>query len=100
MNIKFYTQKTVQKGKGLTSEEAVYARLKEILANKNSAYHKHLKEGRLQVHKISGSYEARWDLVVITPLEPGGNAVCGNCNVSFFNLGDDYLCDICRELTG
>lgn len=98
-SVKFYTQRTVNGGKGLDSIQEVIARLKKMTTNKKSAYYKHLQAGRVQVHFISGSYTPKWDIVVLYEHDPEGLSSCGNCSESYLDLDNDYLCDTCRSLT-
>jgi hypothetical protein len=96
MSVKFYEQRTVQKGKGLPSMERVTKRLLEIKNNKQSAYHKPFLAGQIQVHQVMGSTRPRWDIIQVRPVTPPGSAICGECSEQYFNLNDDYLCEECR----
>jgi hypothetical protein len=98
MDVPFYKQRTVTKGKGIGSIKGVQARLREIYKNPKSTYHTALLEGRLHVHEIKNSRYPRWDIIEVTPVtNVPGTATCGECTKPFFSFDDDYLCSNCRE---
>lgn len=99
-NVKWYKATTVQKGRNLSSPAAVRKRLIEIQGNKKSVYNKALKEGKIQVLWHHQKHTKRYDLQVLEEIDaPEGQQICGECLISYFSIGDDYLCPKCRELT-
>lgn len=99
--MKWYKVKTVQKGRQLPDEKAVMNRLRQILDNPKSAYHKDLAEGRIQVqqsrHRRYTATKVEYDLVVMEEIEPEGLDTCAQCLKKFFAIEPDYLCEECRS---
>lgn len=99
--MRWQTVKSIKSGKALWDVEAVKKRLREIEDRPKSKYFKYLKAGYVEVHYDPGRQSrGRYDIVVSMPLEPHGMIECGNCEMRYFPLQEDYLCPDCRAGLG